>query len=201
MIDKIKCLNDFVRHLNQVPYLASKNLFKVVSYFLEQPKEKNERFCALLLDLMEKLEKCNRCFIWKEKIADCLYCDSKRRDVKIICVLETWQDFLTVERVGGYNGLYHVLGGSICPLDGVGPEDLTINDLYKRLKNNDFVEEVILAMNQTPEGEATISYIAQKIKDLNVKVSCLARGVPVGSSIEYLDKLTLHKAISERRPY
>lgn len=201
MIDKIKCLSDFVRHLQQVPYLASKNLYKVVSHFLEQDEKKSEKFCELLLQIKNSLEKCPDCCVWKEKTSQCLYCASNNRDKSIVCVLETWADLLALERAGGYSGVFHILGGAISPLEGVGPDDLSINTLVTRVKNNPEIKEVILAMNQNPEGEATLSYIAQKLKGVDVKITCLARGVPVGSTLEYLDKLTLHKALSERRVY
>ena len=106
---------------------------------------------------------------------------------------------MSIEKTGGYQGVYHVLGGVISPLDGMGPEDLTINHLLQRI--NEAVKEVILATNQTPEGEATAAFIAHKLKKFPVAISCLARGVPVGSSLEFMDRLTVYKALSERRPF
>lgn len=199
-MDKLQSLNQFLRHLQQVPYLASKNLYRVAEHFLKLDKEKTEQFCASLLLLKEKLEECSKCFVWKEKSSGCIFCDATNRDKTLICVVESLHDLLAMERAAGYKGLYHVLGGAICPLDGIGPEDLTINQFIQRLQNND-IEEIILAMNQTPEGEATASYIANKIKDKKLRVTCLARGVPIGSTLEYMDKLTLVKALSERRPF
>ena len=106
---------------------------------------------------------------------------------------------MAIERTEGYKGLYHVLGGTICPLDGIGPEDLTIDHLVLRVV--DPVKELILAMNQTPEGEATSTYIVQKLSKADVKISCLAKGVPVGSSLEFIDRLTMFKALADRRPF
>jgi recombination protein RecR len=114
-------------------------------------------------------------------------------------VVETWQELLAIEKTGGYRGVYHVLGGVISPLEGIGPENLTINQLLNRVHEG--ATELILAMNQTPEGEATSAFIASKLKGKSVVISCLARGIPVGSSLEYMDRLTLHKALSERRPF
>lgn len=201
MIDKIKSLSDFVRHLHQVPYLASKNLYKVVSHFLEMDEKKAEKFCELLLQLKTKLEKCKVCCIWKETDKACFYCEAPDRDKSLVCVVETWQDLLALDKAVGFKGLYHVLGGAICPLEGVGPDDLSIGLLIARVKESETIKEVVLAMNQNPEGEATLSFIAQKLKPCDVKITCLARGVPVGSTLEYLDKLTLFKALSERRLY
>lgn len=199
-MEKLDSLKQFLRNLQQVPYLASKNLFRVAAHFLEMDKEKCEFFCATLLNMKEKLIKCSKCFVWKEKNKDCDYCDSLKRDKSLICVIENWQDLLAMERSADYRGIYHVLGGSISPLDGIGPEDLTINNLYERAKSES-VKELILALNQTPEGEVTSAYIANKLKNLDVQITCLARGVPMGSSLEYLDKLTLNKAFIDRRPF
>ena len=115
-------------------------------------------------------------------------------------MVETLQELLALEKTGGYIGVYHVLGGAICPLEGISPDDLYISQLINRV-NNDGVKEIILAMNQTPEGEATCAYIANKLKNSPVKISCLAKGIPVGSSLEYMDRVTLYKALSDRRPF
>ncbi len=179
--------------------MASKNLYRVLSHFLEMDPAKLDMFCAALQAAKENLVRCSRCFVWQEKNQPCLFCDHNKRDTSTICVVESWQELLAIERTEGYQGLYHVLGGSICPLDGIGPEDLTIEQLVHRLDGS--VREVILAMNQNPEGEATSAYIVQKIAQKDVKVSCLAKGVPVGSSLEFIDRLTMFKALSERRPF
>lgn len=200
MMDKLHSLNQFLRHLQQVPYLASKNMYRVAEYFLKLDTEKTELFCKALLLLKEKLEECTICFVWKEKSQGCLFCDASARDKEIICVVETWHDLLAMERAGGFKGQYHILGGSICPLDGIGPNDLTIHHLIARIEKYP-IQEIILAMNQNPEGEATSAYIAMKLKNTTIKITCLARGIPIGSTLEFMDKLTLHKALSERRPF
>lgn len=200
-MDKIPSLNQFIRHLQQVPYLASKNLYRVAEHFMELDTEKIDLFCKALLNVKDKIQRCERCYVWKEKESGCYYCDSTSRDQSIICVVETWHDLLAMERAGGYKGVYHVLGGSISPLNGIGPDDLTINLLVERVNKNSDIKELILAMNQNPEGEATSSYIAMKLEPFDVQVTCLARGVPIGSTLEFTDKLTLFKALSERRPF
>lgn len=106
---------------------------------------------------------------------------------------------IAIEKTGGYFGVYHVLGGALCPLDGIGPENLAIQPLLTRIEQG--CNELIFAFNQTPEGEATAAYIAHKLKDKQVRISCLARGLPVGSSLEAMDRLTVYKALSERRPF
>lgn len=199
MIHQLPTLQGVVKQLQQVPFLASKNLYRVLSHFLEMEPAKLDAFCAALQAAKKNLIPCSRCFVWQEKNQPCLFCDNEKRDKSIICVIESWQELLAIERTEGYKGLYHVLGGNICPLDGIGPEDLTIGQLVARV--NDPVKELILAMNQTPEGEATSAFIVQKLATKNVKVSCLAKGVPVGSSLEFIDRLTMFKALTERRPF
>jgi len=200
MQNKLPSLDNLLKVLQQVPYLASKNLYRVASYFLNMKSERIEQFCKVLQDAQSNLQKCPTCFAWKEKESDCFLCSCSKKNQKIVCVVETWQELLVIERTGGYSGVYHVLGGAICPLDGIGPEDLSIESLIQRVQTKS-VQEVILATNQTPEGEATAAFIASKLKNLPVKISCLARGVPVGSSLEYMDRLTVYKDLSERRPF
>jgi recombination protein RecR len=200
MFDEVPSLVQLIKSLQQVPCLASKNVYRVASHFLHMDRERLELFCAILLNAKERIRHCPVCFSWQEIEYGCPFCSSKKRDQAIVCVVESWHELLSIEKTGGYTGVFHVLGGVICPLDGVGPDDLTIEPLIKRIPEKQ-VKELILAMNQTPEGEATASYIAHKLKGTDIKISCLARGIPVGSSLEYMDRLTLYKALSERRPF
>ncbi len=201
MIDKIGPIAQLLKHLQQVPYLASKNLYRVANYFLALDADKMEQFCKALQAIKQQLDTCSLCCSWKEKNAPCAFCSSPKRNQSLICVVENWQDMIAIEKSGGYQGLYHILGGVICPLDGIGPENLSIELLKNRMSAGSFCSEVILALNQTPEGEATSAYIANRLKDTNVIVSCLARGVPVGASLESIDRLTVYKALTERRPF
>jgi recombination protein RecR len=200
MLDQVPTLVQLLKQLQQVPYLASKNIYRVASHFLHLDQQRLEQFCAILLEAKENVMQCTICFSWKEKQRECALCTSPKRNQQIVCVVETWQELLALEKAGGYAGVYHVLGGAISPLDGIGPENLTITPLLSRIGTLS-VQEVILATNQTPEGEATAAFIASKLKGKGVAISCLARGVPVGSSLEYMDRLTLYKALSERRPF
>ncbi len=200
MIDNLPTLKRLLQQLQQVPYLASKNLYRVATHFLEMDEQRIQLFCQVLLELRKQLVQCDQCFVWKERGQQCAFCDSPKRDQSIICVVETWQELLAMERSGGFQGIYHVLGGSINPLDGMGPDDLTIEQLINRI-HNESIKEIILATNQTPEGEATAAYIASKLQNDAVHVTCLARGVPIGSSLEFMDRVTLYKALSDRRPF
>ena len=197
MIEQLPALLQLMRQLQKVPYLASKNIYRVMDYLLMLDERQAEQLCNAILAAKQNIVRCSLCATWKDKQENCLFCASPKRDQSIICVVETWQELMSIEKTGGYKGLYHVLGGVISPLDGIGPENLTIEQLVKRI--DDSVKEVILATNQTPEGEATASFIAHKLKYMPITLTCLARGVPVGSSLEYMDKLTVYKALSERR--
>ncbi|KKP29868.1 MAG: Recombination protein RecR [candidate division TM6 bacterium GW2011_GWF2_30_66] len=199
MLENIPSLNNLLKSLQQVPYLASKNLNRVATYFLDMDEKQLQKFCDVLVSSKNNVLRCEKCFSWYERGSNCIFCSDNRRDQSIVCVVETWQELLTIERTGGYIGVYHVLCGVICPLEGIGPDDLTIEPLVSRIDLG--VKEIILATNQTPEGEATAAYISKKLKIKNIKVSCLARGIPVGSSLEFMDRLTVYKAISERRPF
>lgn len=199
MIEHLPTIAQLLKQLQQVPYLASKNIYRVVHYLLTIDDAKAEQLCKAINDAKHNIKQCDQCFVWKEYDRACAFCDNLKRDRTVLCVVETWQELMTIEKTGGYNGLYHVLGGVISPLDGLGPEDLTIDALLARCVQH--VEEVILATNQTPEGEATAAYIASRLKKQSIKITCLARGIPVGSSLEYMDRLTVFKALSERRPF
>ncbi len=202
-MNDVPSLQTLLKQLQQVPYLASKNLYRVAAHFLSLDAKRTEQFCQAIMAAKERIVHCPDCYTWVEKDRNCVFCHSTRRNKKIICVVETWQELIAIEKTGGYQGLYHVLGGAISPLDGINPADLTISALISRIASVGEIEEIILATNQTPEGEATAAYIASQFNkhNLAVRVTCLARGIPVGSSLEYMDRLTVFKALSERRPF
>jgi recombination protein RecR len=200
MLNQLPALAQLIKVLQQVPYVASKNLYRITNYFLHMDAQKAEQFCETIRQVREKLRKCETCFCWREKEHPCIFCSSSKRDQGIVCVVESWYELLAIEKTQGYMGVYHVLGGVISPLEGISVDDLTIEPLIERIEHKN-INEVILATNQTPEGEATAAFIARKLRDKNVVVSCLARGLPVGSSLEAMDRLTVYKALSERRPF
>ena len=200
MLQDVPSIAQLLKALQQVPYLASKNLYRVAEHFLDLDEKRVEQFCAVLLHVKDHIVKCETCFCWREKDRECSFCSSSKRDQSIVCIVESWQELLSIEQTKGYAGVYHVLGGIIYPLEGVGPEDLTIDQLVERVQKNK-IKEIILAVSQTPEGEATSAYIAHKLKNVDVSITCLARGLPVGSSLNTMDRLTVFKALSERRPF
>jgi len=198
MFAQLPVLQKLIRQLQRVPYLASKNVYKVAAYFLTSDDKVIEQLCQTILEAKKTIQCCMVCHNWTEQAEVCSICLSDRRDKNIVCVVETWLDLLAIEKAGGYNGVYHVLGGSLCPLDGIGPDNLNIETFLKRL--NDDVKEVIFATNPTPEGEATASFISSKIKQ-PLHISKLASGVPTGSSLEHMDRVTIYKALLGRRPF
>lgn len=201
MLPDTPSLTKLLRALQQVPYLASKNIYRVANYFLYLDEQKMENFCNTLKEVKKNITQCDICFSWRERDRACSFCSNRRRDQSLVCVVETWQELIAIEKTSGYTGVYHILGGAICPLEGIGPENLTIASLVERVTTRD-IAEIILATNQTPEGEATASFIASKLRHKQgLKISCLARGIPVGSALESMDRVTVYKALSERRPF
>lgn len=197
ILNELPTLAHLLKMLQQVPYLASKNGYRVADYFLQQDEKSIQQFCAAIMLAKENISHCSTCFGWQERLRSCMFCGSPARDQHMICVVESWQELMVIEKAGNYQGVYHVLGGVISPLEGIHAADLTIDGLVSRAKEG--AQELIFALNQTPEGEATMSFIARKVAGFPVRLSCLARGLPVGSAIESMDRLTIYKALSERR--
>lgn len=200
MVHDLPTMQQLLRQLQHIPYLTTKNIYRVAHYFLEMDPKKAELFIKVLQEAQAHIIKCSTCFVWKERDRDCFFCSHPQRDQATVCVVETWYDVQAVEKTGGFTGVYHVLGGAICPLEGVGPDQLTIMPLKERVAQKN-IKEVILAMNQTLEGEATAAYIARLLQDYQGDITCLARGVPVGGTLEFMDRVTILKALKERRAF
>lgn len=199
MIDKLPTVKKLMKHLHQVPFLASKNIYRVTSYFLQLDQQRLEQFCMVLQEAKKRIEECPICFVWHEKETGCIFCEDSDRDRSIICVVESWHELLIIERTESFCGLYHILGGVISPLDGISAKDLHIDALIARI--NPEVHEIIFALNQTPEAEATASFIVRKIPNSSITITSLAKGVPMGSNLEFIDRLTVGKALADRRPF
>jgi recombination protein RecR len=199
MLTQLPSLQKLVRQLQRLPYLASKNVYKVAGHLLTSNDAVVEQLCRTIMEARAAIGMCKSCCNWTEREELCAICRSDRRDKAVICVVETWHELLAIENVGEYKGLYHVLGGALCPLEGIGPDKLTIPHLINRLDGS--ISELIFATNPTPEGEATASYIWSKIHDKSLVCSRLASGVPTGASLEYMDRVTIGKAMQGRRPF
>ena len=179
----------------KLPGIGMKTAQRLAYFMLNQPEEDVELFTSEILKARKSVHCCNICqnFTDTEK---CSICDDDRRNRKIICVVEAPKDVSAIERTGGFSGVYHVLHGLLSPMDNIGPNDLKIPELMRRLSGD--VEEVIMATNPTVEGETTASYISRMIKPLGIKVTRLAYGLPAGSSLEYADDVTLRHTLENR---
>ncbi len=180
----------------KLPGIGRKTAGRLAYHVVSLPKERAEEFADAILDAHEKIRYCDVCCNFTDDLI-CPICKSTKRDRSIICVVQSPKDVVAFEKTKEYNGLYHVLHGLISPMDGIGPENLRIKELVKRL-SDDEVKEVIMATNPTIEGEATAMYVAKLLNPLGVKVTRLAFGIPIGSELEYADEITLFKALEGR---
>lgn len=182
-----------------LPGIGKKTALRLVLYLLQKDKSTTQRFADSLLQMKEFVNECSICHnISDDKI--CSICADKRRDDQVICIVENIRDIMAIEETGQFRGRYHVLGGIISPIDGIGPGELNIDSLLMRIEQNT-VNEVIMALSPTIEGETTIFYISKKLKPFNVKISLISRGVSFGGDLEYADEITLGRSIVSRIPY
>lgn len=196
MAYSITSLSELVKQFEKLPGIGKKTAQRLAFHILAQPPERAQQFANALVQAREKIHFCPCC----QSLTDdtlCSVCSDETRDNSTICVVEDPKDVLAFEKTREYKGLYHVLHGAFSPLDGIGPEQLKIKELMKRLSDTK-VKEVIMATNLTVEGEATASYISRLAKPLGVKVTRLAYGIPVGGDLEYADEKTLTRALEGR---
>ena len=190
-------LKSLLQELERLPGIGPKSALRIAMFLLNQPKEAIERLIQALQRVKEQLRLCRRCFNYAEGEL-CAICQDENRNGSLICVVEDPMDIAVIENAGIYQGRYHVLHGVISPIEGIGPDDLRINELVERLKVEP-IQEVILALSPTTEGEATSTYIARLLKPFGVKITQLAMGLPVGGSLDYADQLTIMRALEGRR--
>lgn len=201
-----------ILELSKLPGIGRKTAQRLVFFLLKTGRAEVDRLAAALVDLKARVRFCAQCFNVSEGEV-CAICGNPKRDPRLICVVEEANDVLALEKTGEYRGLYHVLGGALSPLDGIGPNDLRVGELIRRLRppvqGSDSengarhglgIEEVIIATNPTAEGEATAIYLAKLIHPLDVKVTRIARGVPMGGDLEFIDEVTLGRALQSRMP-
>lgn len=188
-----------IRELTKLPGIGEKTASRLAMHIIRSSKEDITNLAQALLEIKEKIRLCSRCFNLTEQ-DPCLICSDPRRDNKIICVVSSPEDLMALEKSHSFHGLYHVLHGVLSPLEGIGPKDLKIQELLSRL-NQEKIEEVILATNPSAEGEATAQYLAQLIKPLALKITRIARGVPMGGDLQYIDEVTLSKSLENRVPF
>lgn len=190
-------LENLIERLCKLPGIGPKSAERLAFFLLSIPEEEASELARAIIELKEKVRYCTTCFNITES-ETCHICADSRRDPTRICVVEEPKDILAVEKTGTFRGKYHVLGGAISPIDGIGPEELRIRELIRRLEAGE-VTEIIAATNPNAEGEATAVYLAQIVKPIGVKVTRIASGLPVGGDLEYADEVTLGRAIEGRR--
>jgi recombination protein RecR len=193
----VSAIDALASELAKLAGIGRKTALRLTYHLLKQPADQSRRLADALVTLSEKVRPCTQCFNLTEE-ALCSICRDSRRDPAIICAVEESSDIGAIERAGEFRGLYHVLGGRLSPLDGVGPDDLTIPQLESRVSSGD-VREVIIATNPSIEGEATALYVQRKLSPYQLTVTRIARGLPVGGDLEYADGVTIAQALSARR--
>lgn len=189
-------IEKLVESFEKLPSIGHKTAQRLAFYMLDLSNEEVKEFVDSIINAKKNLKYCSKCF----NISDtepCSICGNPKRDTSTICVVEDVRDVVAMERTHEYNGVYHVLHGSISPMNGVGPDDIKIKELLARLMNES-IKELILATNPRVEGEATSMYISKLVKPLGVKVTRIARGIPIGGDLEYTDEVTLTKALEGR---
>ena len=190
-------VEQLIEELSRLPGIGRKTASRLTFYLLKQPRESASRLSDAILQVKDRISFCQTC----GNIAEgprCIHCLDPRRDDAVICVVEEPSDIQVIEKSGGFRGRYHVLHGRLSPLDGVGAESLTVDRLVERIREGG-VEEVILATNPDVEGEATALFLRRALAPLSVRVTRIARGIPMGGSLEFLDELTVGEAIAGRR--
>lgn len=192
-------LDNAVSELSRLPGVGRKTALRLALYLLRQPEEMSESLGQAIIKLRREMRYCSVCHNVSESEI-CPLCSDPKRDSSVVCVVENVKDVLTIEATHEHHGLYHVLGGLISPLEGISPHDLEIDSLIKRVEAGD-ISEIILALSPTMEGDTTGFYIFRRLKDYPVKVTVIARGVSVGSELEYTDELTLGRSIQQRIPF
>ena len=194
-----KLVEEAVSELSKLPGIGKRTAMRLALHLLKQEVSFSERLGSSIVNMRTNIQFCKRC----NNISDqevCEICSNPRRDGKLLCVVEDIRDVMAIENTGQFQGLYHVLGGLISPMDGVSPSDLTIDKLTTRIKDEE-VEEIILALSATVEGDTTNFYIYKQLNDFPLKISTIARGVAIGDEIEFADEITLGRSIIGRLPY
>lgn len=194
-----KRVEQAVDELSQLPGIGKRTALRLALHLLKQDVQKSEALGNSIIKMRNEIVYCKRCHNISDKEL-CDICASSRRNHSIICVVEDVRDVMAIENTSQYNGVYHVLGGIINPMEGVGPEDLTIEKLIERT-NQEEVEEIIMALPTTIEGDTTNYFIHKKVKESKVRMSTIARGVSIGNELEYADEVTLGRSIVNRTPY
>lgn len=196
-MNSLKCVANLVKELSRLPGIGEKTAQRLAFYILKIPRADAEALASGILEVKEKVKICAICFNITEE-DPCHICRDSRRNEGQICVVEEPHDLLAIEKTGAFKGKYHVLQGSLSPLDGRGPGDIRVRELLERIRGNN-IEEIIIATNPNNDGETTAHYLTKVMKPLGIKVTKIAQGIPMGGDLEYTDQVTVGRAIEGRR--
>ena len=198
MIFSSSLLENAVNEFAKLPGIGKKTALRLVLHLIKQDAADVSRFSQTIAKMREEIKFCSRCYNISDKEL-CNICSNPMRKKEMLCIVENIRDVIAIESTQQFNGVYHVLGGVISPLDGIGPEQLTIDALVNRIAKEE-IEEIIFALSPTIQGDTTIYYISKKLKHINIKITTIARGISFGGELEYADEMTLAKSISNRIP-
>jgi len=194
-----KLLENAVYEMSQLPGIGKRTALRLVLHLLRQPEAQTEHLTSALGQLRKEIKFCKKCHSISD-VEICDICSNPNREKELVCVVEDIRDVMAIESTGQYRGLYHVLGGKISPLDGIGPQDLKISSLVEKVKSGE-IKELIFALSATMEGDTTNFYIYRQLEGLEVKISTIARGIGVNDELEYADEVTLGRSIMNRIPF
>ena len=194
-----KLVENAVNQLSSLPGIGKKSALRLVLHMIKQEKQNINQFGNSFIDLINNINYCSECFSISDN-EKCEICSDQKRDKSTICVVEDIRVMMAVESTMQFKGIYHVLGGLISPMDGIGPSDIKVEELIQKVQKSE-VKEIIFALSTTMEGDTTNFYLFRRLKDLNITISSIARGISIGDELEYADEITLGTAISSRLPY
>lgn len=194
-----RLIEEAVNEFSKLPGVGKRTALRFVLHLMKQQKQEVEHFGSSVIKLINELKYCEKCHNVSDKIL-CDVCSNTNRDQSTVCVIEDIRDFMAIENTQQYKGVYHILGGIISPMDGIGPNDLTIESLVKKVSSGE-IKEVIMALSTTMEGDTTNFYIYKRLKEYNIKVTTIARGIAIGDELEFADEITLGRSIINRVLY
>ena len=191
---------NLIKQLSRLPGIGEKTAERLTMHILQESSHDVTQLAQSILDVKNKLRLCRRCFALSDTEL-CWICSNPNRDVSMLCVVEQPTDMASIEKSGSFNGYYHILGGALAPMEGIGPEQIRVQEIIRRIKRDSEIKEVILATGTNVEGESTASYIAKLLEQYPVKVTRIASGVPIGGDLKYIDRVTLKRALEKRHDF
>ena len=192
-------IRNLIRQISRLPGIGEKTAERLALHILRAPRHDIDQLNQSIIDVKQRTRTCNRCFAWSDDSV-CHICSDPARQAVQLCVVEQPADMIAVEKSGAYRGVYHILGGVLSPMNGVGPEDIRLPQLYRRIRNEN-IQEVVIATGTNVEGEATAAYLAEKLKAFALRVTRIASGVPMGGDLKYVDQVTLRRAMETRHDF